>query len=163
MSTFIKKLSTKLSELHAKEAEEYNLITGNFITYKMGETYIAGDEIIVPDRGMFRLSSLPINKRHLDIEPKVFAYLPSALTYSVAYQRGWINICLLVEDRDKRMAEAEHDVHLFKIKSKKSLEKKDFEKNAIYVARLSAAQSHYTKIKNELSILSKKARYIQRQ
>jgi hypothetical protein len=160
MDSITKKLTKSLSSLHNKEAEQFNLITGNFLTYKMGESFIVGNEVITPFNGGYRLSSSAINENKKDIGYHHFSYLQSALTYSVAQQRGWLDICLLVKDYDSRMFTAEHDIDIFNAKAKSSLANKQYDKNAIYAARLSIAKSHYAKAKAELTILSKKAKYI---
>jgi hypothetical protein len=160
MNSITKKLTSSLSQLHNKEAEQYNLITGDFLTYRVGNSFIVGNEVIVPEIGRYRLSSSALNANKKDIGLHYFSYLQSALTYSVAQQRGWLNICLLVKDSDSRLANAEHDIDVFSIRAKSALEHNKFDKNAIYVARLSAAKSRYAKAKAELAILSKKAKYI---
>ena len=159
MNSFTKKLTQSLSVLHNREAEQFNLITGNFLTYKMGDTVIVGDEIIVPVNGQYKLSSSALNTNRKDIGEHYFAYLQSALTYSVAQQRGWLDICLLVQDYDCRLANAEHDILVFGTKAKAALVRKLYDKNAVFSARLSAANVRYIQAKAELKILSKRAKY----
>ena len=160
MNSATKKLTETLSKLHSKEAQQFNLITGDFLTYKMGESFIVGDEVIVPIEGKYRLSSSRLNENKRDIGFHYFVYLQSALTYSVAQQRGWVDICVKVKDIDGRLANAEHDITVFGTRAKETLDRKQFDKNAVYAARLSAAKIHYASAKAELTILSKKAKYI---
>jgi len=160
MNSATKKLSQSLTKLHSKEAEQYNLITGDFLTYKMGESYVVGNEVITPVKGKYRLTSSGLDEHKRDIGEHFFTYLQAALTYSVAQQRGWFDFCLKVKDYDNRLANAEHDVAVFGARVKTSFEQKQYDKNAVYAARLSAAKTHYAIAKAELAILSKKAKYM---
>jgi hypothetical protein len=162
MSQFTQKISKSLSDLHTKEAEEYKLITEDFLTYKIGDTIIVGNEIIVPADGSYKLMALNLATVKKDIGEIKFAYLHSAISFSVFKQRGWLNMSHQVKDYDDRLANADMDVAIFSAKAKQFFDKKDFNKHAIYAARLSAAKVNYLTIKEGLRVLEKKAKYSQR-
>lgn len=158
MTPTTQKLVESLAKLHNKEAEQRTLLTGEILTYKVGDTIVIGNEVITPTKGMYRLSSNTLNENKKDIGFHYFSYLQSAMTYSVAQQRGWLGICLEVADYDKRMANAESDIVVFTSKAKK-VKKVDPEKYGIYMARLASAKNRFITSQSKLKVLAKKAKY----
>ena len=154
----IEKVVVKLAQFH-KEVQKPFDKDGVPVVYQIGETTIIGEETVRKTDLGFITGYYPTNKKRYFPESDIFQFYESAVSFSIARQRGLTQVSREIPLYDKLAYKYQFDQTNYIRLLRSAIKKRDVFTAELYKLRLDESIRHYQASRERLDQLCFRAKY----
>ena len=154
----IEKVVVKLAQFH-KEIQKPFDKDGVPMVYQIGDTTVIGEETVRKTDIGFVTGYYPTNKKRYFPESDTFQYYESAVSFSIARQRGLTKLAREIPLYDKLVYKYQFDQANYIRLLRVALKKRDVFTAELYKLRLEESMRHHRHSREQLDQLCFRAKY----
>lgn len=154
----IEKVVVKLAQFH-KEVQKPFDKDGVPVVYQVGDTTVIGEETVRKTDLGFITGYYPTNKKRYFPESDTFQYYESAVSFSIARQRGLTRVAREIPLYDKLVYKYQFDQSNYIRLLRSAIKKRDVFTAELYKLRLEESIRHHQTSRERLDQLCFRAKY----